>query len=42
MQEIYESPSFSFPVLENSNGLLTAMALNNDVIKARQLLIKQR
>ncbi|GAB4010327.1 cation-translocating P-type ATPase [Spirosoma migulaei] len=33
VEETYESPTFTLPVLANSNGLLTAMALNNDVVK---------
>ncbi|QIP14122.1 cation-translocating P-type ATPase [Spirosoma aureum] len=32
VQEIYESPMFALPVLETSNALLVAMALNNDVV----------
>lgn len=32
VEETYESPTFKLPVLANSNGLLTAMALNNDVV----------
>ncbi|QHV98693.1 cation-translocating P-type ATPase [Spirosoma endbachense] len=32
VQEIYESPMFALPVLETSNALLAAMALNNDVV----------
>ena len=30
VQDVYESPTFSLPVLEQSNALLTGMALNTD------------
>ncbi|MFD2935733.1 cation-translocating P-type ATPase [Spirosoma flavum] len=33
VQEIYESPTFTLPVLGDGSGLMTAMALNNDVVK---------
>ncbi|MBC8155854.1 MAG: cation-translocating P-type ATPase [Bacteroidetes bacterium] len=33
VEELYESPTFALPVLGDGNGLLTAMALNNDVAK---------
>ena len=33
VEEIDESPTFALPILEKRNGLLTAMALNNDVTK---------
>ncbi|CAN5507438.1 cation-translocating P-type ATPase [soil metagenome] len=36
VQAIYESPTFALPVLGKNNGLLTAMALNNDVIKDQE------
>ena len=31
VEDTYASPAFALPVLENETGLLTAMALNNDV-----------
>ena len=33
VEDVYESPTFSLPILANGDGLRTAMALNNDVTK---------
>ena len=36
VEEIYESPQTALPVFEDGNGLLTAMALNNDVTQGKE------
>ena len=33
VEEVFTSPTFALPVLENGTGLLAAMALNNDVTR---------
>ncbi|MDB5243282.1 MAG: calcium-transporting ATPase [Spirosoma sp.] len=36
VEQIDQSPAFALPVLTNGDGLLTAMALNNDVTKDKE------
>ena len=36
VEEVYESPQTALPVFEDGNGLLTAMALNNDVTQGKE------